>query len=156
MTKLITDLGNWFISSGTAAVLFVFSWKYLKPVLEAKKLHAKTLQEKELLDVLEKLADNAVASLVGNQDLTGHDKFKEATKIVGGTLADKGFDVNQTTVEHAVQAAYEKSSLTPTIDPNKSKDDKQPKKSDPVLEAIKVAPNRVNKLTLDKTVEAKG
>lgn len=117
MTKLITDLGNWFISSGTAAVLFIFAWKYLKPVLEAKKLHAKTLQEKELLDVLEKLADNAVTSLVSNQALTGHDKFKAATQTVGSTLAEKGFNVSQSTVEHAIQAAYEKSDLTPTVDP---------------------------------------
>ena len=117
MTKLITDLGNWFISSGTAAVLFIFAWKYLKPVLEAKKLHAKTLQEKELLDVLEKLADNAVTSLVSNQALTGHDKFKAATQTVGSTLAEKGFNVSQSTVEHAIQSAYEKSDLTPTVDP---------------------------------------
>lgn len=114
MTKLITDLGNWLISSGTAAVLFIFAWKYLKPVLEAKKLHAKTLQEKELLDVLEKLADNAVTSLASNQTLTGHDKFKAATQTVGSTLAEKGFNVSQSTVEHAVQTAYEKSNLTPT------------------------------------------
>lgn len=114
MTKLITDLGNWLISSGTAAVLFIFAWKYLKPVLEAKKLHAKTLQEKELLDVLEKLADNAVTSLESNRALTGHDKFKVATQTVGSTLTEKGFNVSQSTVEHAVQTAYEKSNLTPT------------------------------------------
>ncbi|UNL37855.1 hypothetical protein G8B26_10855, partial [Limosilactobacillus reuteri] len=77
--------------------------------MEAKKLHAKTLQEKELLDVLEKLADNAVTSLVSNQALTGHDKFKAATQTVGSTLAEKGFNVSQSTVEHAVQTAYEKS-----------------------------------------------
>lgn len=116
--KMINDIVYWFISSGTAAVLFIFAWKYLKPVLEAKKLHAKTLQEKELLDVLEKLADNAVTSLVSNQALTGHDKFKTATSLVGGTLAEKGFDVDQTMVEHAVQSAYEKSDLTPTVNPN--------------------------------------
>lgn len=118
MTKLITDLGNWLISSGTAAVLFIFAWKYLKPVLEAKKLHAKTLQEKELLDVLEKLADNAVTSLVSNNEVTGSDKFKQATTMVGGALADKGFDVKRETVEQAVQSAYEKSDLTPTVDPS--------------------------------------
>lgn len=112
--KMINDIVYWFISSGTATVLFIFAWKYIKPVMEAKKLHAKTVQEKEVLDVLEKLADTTVTSLVSNQALTGHDKFKEATKIVGGTLADKGFNVNQTTVEHAIQSAYEKSDLTPT------------------------------------------
>lgn len=112
--KMINDIVYWFISSGTATVLFIFAWKYIKPVMEAKKLHAKTVQEKEVLDVLEKLADTTVTSLVSNQALTGHDKFKEATKIVGSTLADKGFNVNQTTVEHAIQSAYEKSDLTPT------------------------------------------
>lgn len=116
--KMINDIVYWFISSGTAAVLFIFAWKYLKPVLEAKKLHAKTLQEKELLDVLEKLADNAVNSLVSNSAMSGHDKFKVATSLVGSTLADKGFNVDQTTIEHAVQSAYEKSDLTPTINPN--------------------------------------
>ena len=112
--KMINDIVYWFISSGTAAVLFIFAWKYLKPVLEVKKLHAKTLQEKEVLDVLEKLADTTVTSLNSNQALTGHDKFKVATQTVGIALADKGFDVSQSTVEHAIQSAYEKSDLTPT------------------------------------------
>ncbi|MCR1863415.1 phage holin, LLH family [Limosilactobacillus reuteri] len=119
--KMINDIVYWFISSGTATVLFIFAWKYLKPVLEAKKLHAKTLQEKELLDVLEKLADNAVTSLNSNQALTGHDKFKVATQTVGIALADKGFDVSQSTVEHAVQTAYEKSDLTPATPKNQIK-----------------------------------
>ena len=118
MTKLITDIGNWLISSGALTALFIFAWKYLKPVMEAKKLHAKALQEKELLGLVESLADTAVTSLAGNQDITGHDKFKEATTAVSATLADKGFEVSQATVNHAVQAAYEKSDLTPTVDPN--------------------------------------
>ena len=115
--KMINDIVYWFISSGTAAVLFIFAWKYLKPVLEAKKLHAKTLQEKELLDVLEKLADNAVTSLADNNDITGHEKFKIATGLVANTLADKGFKVDDKVVDHVVQSAYEKSDLTPTVDP---------------------------------------
>lgn len=118
MTKLITDIGNWLISSGALTALFIFAWKYIKPVMEAKKLHAKTMQEKELFSLVELLADNAVNSLVSNSAMTGHDKFKAATSLVGSTLAEKGFDVDQTTVEHAVQSAYEKSDLTPTVDPN--------------------------------------
>lgn len=117
MMKLLTDVGNWLISSGALVTAFIFAWKYAKPVLEAKKLHAKTLQEKELLGLVESLADTAVTSLAGNQDITGHDKFKEATTAVSATLADKGFEVSQATVNHAVQAAYEKSDLTPTVDP---------------------------------------
>ena len=118
MTKLITDIGNWLISSGALTALFIFAWKYLRPVMEAKKLHAKTLQEKELLGLVESLADNTVNSLVSNSAMTGHDKFKTATFLVGSSLAEKGFDVDQTTVEHAVQSAYEKSDLTPTVNPN--------------------------------------
>ena len=117
MTKLITDIGNWLISSGALTALFIFAWKYIKPVMEAKKLHAKTVQEKELLSLVESLADNAVNSLVSNDALTGHDKFKVATTAVNSTLADKGFNVSQATVEHAVQSAYEKSDLTPTVNP---------------------------------------
>lgn len=118
MMKLLTDVGNWLISSGALVTAFIFAWKYLKPVMEAKKLHAKTLQERELLGLVESLADNAVNSLVSNETMSGHDKFKTATSLVGSTLADKGFDVDQATVEHAVQSAYEKSDLTPTVDPN--------------------------------------
>lgn len=118
MTKLITDIGDWLISSGALTALFIFAWKYLRPVLEVKKLHAKTMQEKELFSLVELLADNAVNSLVSNSAMTGHDKFKTATSLVGSTLAEKGFDVDQTTVEHAVQSAYEKSDLTPTVNPD--------------------------------------
>ena len=106
--KLITDIGNWLVQSGALVTLAVFAWKYLKPVMV----------EKQLLGLVNSLADNAVNSLVSAQGVTGSDKFKQATKIVGSTLADKGFEVPQATVEHAVQAAYEKSDLTPTVDPN--------------------------------------
>ena len=116
--KMITDIGNWLIQSGALVTVFIFAWKYIKPVMEAKKLHAKTLQERELIGLVEALADNAVNSLVSNDALTGHDKFKVATTAVNSTLADKGFNVSQATVEHAVQSAYEKSDLTPTVNPN--------------------------------------
>ena len=116
--KMITDIGDWLISSGALVTVFIFAWKYIKPVMEAKKLHAKTLQERELIGLVEALADNAVNSLVSNDALTGHDKFKVATTAVNSTLADKGFEVSQATVNHAVQAAYEKSDLTPTVNPD--------------------------------------
>ncbi|MCC4328150.1 phage holin family protein [Limosilactobacillus reuteri] len=117
MTKLITDVGNWLISSGALTALVIFAWKYLKPVMIEKQKHAKTVQERELLDVTVKLADQAVTSLVGNDKLSGSDKFKVATSFVANSLADKGFKVEDTVVNHAVQAAYEKSDLTPTVDP---------------------------------------
>ncbi|WP_367333754.1 phage holin, LLH family [Limosilactobacillus sp.] len=117
--KLITDIGNWLVQSGALATIVIFAWKYLKPVMVEKQKHTKTVQEKELLGLVNSLADNAVNSLVSNDAITGHDKFMAATKMVGTTLADKGFDVQRQTVEHAVQAAYEKSDLTPTVDPDK-------------------------------------
>ena len=83
--KMITDIGNWLIQSGALVTVFIFAWKYIKPVMEAKKLHAKTLQERELIGLVEALADNAVNSLVSNDALTGHDKFKVATTAVNST-----------------------------------------------------------------------
>ena len=89
--------------------------------------------------------------------MTGQAKFVEAVTQVQAYLENKGLNVDMKQVQSAVQSAYELSALTPTVEPNKSNDDKQQvKKVDPVLEAIKTAPNRANKLTLDKTVEAKG
>lgn len=120
--KIFTDIVNWLISSGTIVTVTVFAWRYLKPVLEAKKKQAKTAQERELLGLVESLAENVVTSLVGNTALTGQDKFKVATTAVGSALTNKGFDVSEETINHAVQAAYEKSCLTPTVNP-----DNQPK-----------------------------
>lgn len=117
MMKTINDIVNWLISSGALSALFIFAWKYLKPVMIEKQKHAKTVQERELLALVNQLADNAVNSLV-SADAPGHEKFKQATTIVGSALADKGFDVQRETVEQAVQSAYEKSDLTPTVDPN--------------------------------------
>ena len=117
MMKTINEIWNYLLSTGTFGVIVVFAWMYVRPVLEQKKLHAKTLQEKEMLDVTEKLADQAVTGLAGNNDITGHEKFKIATGLVANTLADKGFKVDDKVVSHAVQAAYEKSDLTPTVDP---------------------------------------
>ena len=115
--KTINEIWNYLLSTGTFGVIVAFAWMYVRPVLEQKKLHAKTLQEKEMLDVTEKLADQAVTSLAGNNGITGHEKFKIATGLVANTLADKGFKVDDKVVSHAVQAAYEKSDLTPTVDP---------------------------------------
>lgn len=117
MDKIITDIGNWLVQSGVLVTLAVFAWKYLKPAMVAKQKHAKTLQEAELLGLVNSLADNAVSSLV-KDNVPGHEKFKQATAIVKGALTDKGFDVQRDTIENAVQSAYEKSDLTPTIDPN--------------------------------------
>ena len=115
--KTINDIVNWLISSGALSALFIFAWKYLKPVMIEKQKHAKTVQERELLALVKQLADNAVNSLV-SADAPGHEKFKQATAVVDSALTDKGFDVKHDTITTAVQAAYEKSNLTPTVNPD--------------------------------------
>lgn len=117
MMKTINDIVNWLISSGALSALFIFAWKYLKPVMIEKQKHAKTVQERELLALVNQLADNAVNSLV-SADAPGHEKFKQATAVVDSALTDKGFDVKHDTITTAVQAAYEKSNLTPTVNPD--------------------------------------
>lgn len=147
--KALNDIINWIINSGFLALLIYIAVAFGKPWVDSKIKHAKTAQEKEAWTLLEQVAMTAVNARVGKHQ-TGQEKFVDASTAVQGYLAEKGIDIDMKQVEAAVQSAYEKSPLTPTADP---------KKHDPVLEAIKTAPNRANKLTLDKndvTGEVKG
>ena len=147
--KALNDIINWIINSGFLALLIYIAVAFGKPWVDSKIKHAKTAQEKEAWTLLEQVAMTAVNARVGKHQ-TGQEKFVDASTAVQGYLAEKGVDIDMEQVEAAVQSAYEKSPLTPTADP---------KKHDPVLEAIKTAPNRANKLTLDKndvTGEVKG
>lgn len=147
--KTLNDIINWIINSGFLALLIYIAVAFGKPWVDSKIKHAKTAQEKEAWTLLEQVAMTAVNARVGKHQ-TGQEKFVDASTAVQGFLAEKGIDIDMKQVEAAVQSAYEKSPLTPTADP---------KKHDPVLEAIKTAPNRANKLTLDKndvTGEVKG
>ena len=147
--KTLNDIINWIINSGFLALLIYIAVAFGKPFVDSKIKHAKTAQEKEAWTLLEQVAMTAVNARVGKHQ-TGQEKFVDASTAVQGFLAEKGIDIDMKQVEAAVQSAYEKSPLTPTADP---------KKHDPVLEAIKTAPNRANKLTLDKndvTGEVKG
>lgn len=147
--KALNDIINWIINSGFLALLIYIAVAFGKPFVDSKIKHAKTAQQKEAWTLLEQVAMTAVNARVGKHQ-TGQEKFVDASTAVQGYLAEKGIDIDMKQVEAAVQSAYEKSPLTPTADP---------KKHDPVLEAIKTAPNRANKLTLDKndvTGEVKG
>ena len=144
--KTLNDIINWIINSGFLALLIYIAVAFGKPWVDSKVKHAKTAQQKKLWTLLEQVSMTVVNSLVG-KDMTGQAKFVEAVTQVQAYLENKGLNVDIKQVEAAVQSAYELSTLTPSVDP---------KKHDPVLEAIKIAPNRANKLTLDKTVEAKG
>lgn len=147
--KTLNDIINWIINSGFLALLIYIAVAFGKPWVDSKIKHAKTAQEKEAWTLLEQVAMTAVNARVGKHQ-TGQEKFINASTTVQGYLAEKGIDIDMKQVEAAVQSAYEKSPLTPTSDP---------KKHDPVLEAIETAPNRANKLTLyknDVTGEVKG
>lgn len=129
--KTINDIVDWAISSGALTALFVFAWLYLKPVLQAKKAHAKTQQAKAAWDYLEQVSDTAVSALV-HEPMLGKDKFKQAVTSVTETMVAKGLHPSNEDVQQAVQAAYEKSDLTHS--------------NDPVFAAIAKAPNRANKV----------
>ena len=152
--KALNDIINWIINSGFLALLIYIAVAFGKPWVDSKIKHAKTAQQKELWTLLQQVSMTVVNSLVG-KDMTGQAKFAEAVTQVQAYLENKGLNVDMKQVQSAVQSAYELSTLTPSVDPNEDKSDNT-KKIDPVLEAIKVAPNRANKLTLDKTAEAKG
>lgn len=147
--KIANDVISWIINSGFLALLIYIVVAFGKPWVDSKIKHAKTAQEKEAWTLLEQVAMTAVNARVGKHQ-TGQEKFVDASTAVQAYLENKGINIDMKQVEAAVQSAYEKSPLTPTADP---------KKHDPVLEAIKTAPNRANKLTLDKndvTGEVKG
>ena len=155
--KTLNDIINWIINSGFLALLIYIAVAFGKPWVDSKIKHAKTAQEKEAWTLLQQVSMTVVNSLVG-KDMTGQVKFVEAVTQVQAYLENKGLNVDMKQVQSAVQSAYELSTLTPSVDPNEDKSDNT-KKIDPVLEAIKTAPNRANKLTLDKndvTGEVKG
>ena len=146
--KALNDIINWIINSGFLALLIYIAVAFGKPWVDSKIKHAKTAQEKEAWTLLEQVAMTAVNARVGKHQ-TGQEKFVDASTAVQAYLENKGINIDMKQVEAAVQSAYELSTLTPSVDPNEDKSDNT-KKIDPVLEAIKTAPNRANKLTLDK------
>ena len=114
--KTVNDIVEWFIQSGALTALFLFSWKFVKPWLDAKASHASTEQAKLVWSLLEQVADISVTALVG-QDMTGKEKFNLAVKNVLQAMQSHGFAINQAAAENAVQYAYEHSPLTPTVVP---------------------------------------
>ena len=155
--KTLNDIINWIIQSGLLVWLFYFGFAVGKPSIESKIKHAKTTQEQALWELALQLAMTAVNSRVG-KNISGQEKFAQAVAEVQSYLTAKGLHIDTKQIQAAVQSAYELSTLTPTVNPNEDKSDTA-KKIDPVLEAIKTAPNRANKLTLDKndvTGEVKG
>jgi hypothetical protein len=133
--KNITTVINWILQSGLLVWLFYFALAVAKPWVDSKIKHAKTAQQKEAWSLLEQVAMTTVNSLV-SANLKGNQKFDNATNQTLAFLENHGIHVDKRTVQSAVQAAYEKSPLTDST-----------QKPDPVLEAIKTAPNRANDLS---------
>ena len=113
----VNDILEWLIQSGALTALFLFAWKIVKPWLDAKTSHARTEQAKLAWSLLDQVADISVTALVG-QNMTGKDKFNLAVKNVQQAMLKHGFEINQAAAENAVQAAYEKNPLTPTVVPD--------------------------------------
>lgn len=144
--KTLNDIINWILQSGLLVWAFYFGFAVGKPWVDGKIKHAKTAQQREAWALLEQVAMTTVNSLVSSNK-SGSQKFLQASDQVQSYLADHGVRIDMKTVQSAVQAAYEKSPLTPT---------KQP--VDPVKEAIKTAPNRADKLLVadGSITQAKG
>lgn len=134
MNEIINAIPEYVITAVVSTAIF-YLMNAGKNLLHSKVQHAKTTQSKELWSFIEQVADTAVSSLV-NAQMSGNDKFNQATTIVQDVLAKRGFtNVDMKAIESAVQAAYEKSDLTGNDT------------TDPVKVAIQTAPNRANDLT---------
>ena len=144
--KKLNDIVSWGFQSGLLVWAFYFGFAVGKPWVDGKIKHAKTAQQREAWALLEQVAMTTVNSLVSSNK-SGSQKFLQASDQVQSYLADHGVRIDMKTVQSAVQAAYEKSPLTPT---------KQP--VDLVKEAIKTAPNRADKLLVadGSITQAKG
>lgn len=109
--KITNDIINWITQSGAVLWLFYFALVIAKPFVDGKIKHAKTAQQREAWALLEQVAMTTVNSLVSSSK-TGHQKFDEASTQVASYLSDHGIKMDMSTIQSAVQAAYEKSPLT--------------------------------------------
>lgn len=118
VSTIINAIPEYFITAVVSAAIY-FGFKYTRNLIHTKVLHAKTAQSKELWSFVEQISNTAVSSLV-NANLTGNEKFNKATLLVQNALTKQGFtNVDVKAIESAVQAAYEKSPLTSTANPEK-------------------------------------
>lgn len=100
----------------TASVAFFIALNLMKDFIHSKVIHAKTETTRVRWIYTERLADNAVNSLVG-KNMAGHEKFARATQIVQEALKKAEIkNIDLAAIEAAIQSAYEKSDLTPIVD----------------------------------------
>ena len=116
MNEIINAIPEYVITVVVSTAIF-YLMNAGKNLLHSKVQHAKTTQSKELWSFIEQVANTAVNSLA-SKNITGDAKFAQATSIVQDALTKQGFaNVDVKAIESAVQSAYEKSALTPTVDP---------------------------------------
>ncbi|MEY8613130.1 phage holin, LLH family [Limosilactobacillus reuteri] len=116
MSTIINAIPTYILTAVISAV-FYFALKQSQAFIHAKVTHTKTETSRAAWSCAAQLADNAVASLVG-KDMAGHEKFLQATDIVQQALKQQGIkNIDLNAIETLVQSAYEKSALTPTVDP---------------------------------------
>lgn len=121
MTTIVNAIPEYLITV-TVSVAFFVALKLLQSFIHTKVIHAKTETSRTAWSYAAQLADTAVASLVG-KDMAGHEKFVRATQIVQSALEQQGIkNVDLNAIEAMVQAAYEKSPLTPTTNPEEKTD----------------------------------
>ena len=121
MNEIINAIPEYVITAVVSTAIF-YLMNAGKNLLHSKVQHAKTTQSKEMWSFIEQVANTAVNSLV-SKNITGDAKFAQATAIVQDTLNKQGFtNVDVKSIESAVQAAYEKSPLTPTTNPKEKAD----------------------------------
>lgn len=129
--KTLNDIINWILNSGYLFLLFYIIVVVGKPYVDSKIKHAKTAQQKEAWTLLEQVAMTAVNARVGKL-MTGQEKFADASTAVQAYLENKGINIDMKQVQAAVQSAYEKSPLTPTVNPNEN----ESKKADTEQEVV--------------------
>lgn len=111
-TNIINTIPEYVMTAVISAVI-IFVIRAVHTYVHNKALTAKTDHAKQLWAFMDQVASTAVASLV-SADKTGDQKFTAATAIVQDALTKQGFTtVDVKAIEAAVQAAYEKSPLTP-------------------------------------------
>lgn len=116
MNEIINTIPT-YIMTAVISTVFYFALKQSQIFIHTKVIHAKTETSRAAWSCAAQLADDAVASLVG-KDMAGHEKFAQATDIVQQALQKQGIkNIDLNTIETLVQSAYEKSDLTPTVDP---------------------------------------
>lgn len=121
MNEIINAIPEYVITA-VISTAFYFGAKEGQLLIRSKIQHAKTATARERWVLTGQLAADAVNSLVG-KDMASHEKFAQATQIVQSALDRQGIkNVDLNAIETAIQAAYEKSPLTPTTIPDQSQD----------------------------------